>query len=174
MLSRKLIAGLALLGLTAITPAAPAPKYRTPATAEQLKKLQGEWVLSSSVRSNLTAAAVNAAVAQRALVLNRTGRAETRIRIDGDTWSNVHTLNGEERVTTAYRMKLDASKKPVWLDLVRDGTGMTTMQGILLIEGDTVKFCYRRSAGGAPVGRPTSFHPDDGCYVMTLQRVARP
>jgi uncharacterized protein (TIGR03067 family) len=171
MLSRLLIASLALIGLTAFTLAAPAPKYRPPAVAEQLKKLQGMWELSTTV--TVPQAVAGGAVAQR-VILNRVSRSTTRIRIDGDKWSYVRNLNGEERVTTAYTMKLDTSKKPMWLDLVRDGTNMPTMQGILAIEGDTLKFCYSTATRVPRLMRPTAVTSGEGYNVLTLKRIAMP
>lgn len=172
MFFRLLIAVLALIGLTTFSHAAPAPKYRPPAVAEQLKKLQGVWELSTTV--NRPQAVGGGAVAQRALVLNRVTRSTTRIRIDGDKWSYVRNVNGAERVTTSYKMKLDTSKKPIWLDLVRDGTNTPTMLGILAIEGDTVKFCYSTTTRIPRLMRPTAFLPGEGHNVLTLKRIAMP
>jgi uncharacterized protein (TIGR03067 family) len=176
MLHRNILAAAVLAACATLSPSAPAPKYRAPKTtdaAEVLKKLQGTWEMTYNYNEQPVAGARLAAV--RAV---NVARSTTQVRIQGSRWSYVRNLRGEERIGASYNVKLDPSKKPMWLDLVRDGTAEPTMVGIVSIEGDTVQFCYgsgvRQPDGRISRQRPTAFASDENGYqmMMTLRRVA--
>ncbi len=106
-------------------------------------------------------------------------RSTTNVRIDGDRWSYVRNLNGEERVTTSYKIKLDTSKKPMWIDLIRETTGQPTLQGILSIEGNTVRFCYSpasstRTGHPRPVTFEVNTEGNNRQLLMILKRAGLP
>lgn len=180
---RLLLSCLAILGFAPLLTSAPVPKYRAPKTpdpSEQLKKLQGTWEMSYAQDEQRAAAAARLGVVRGGAAAFR---STTQIRIEGTRWSYVRNLRGETRVSTVYNMKIDPTKKPIWLDLLRDGTNVPTMTGILSIEGDTIKFCYVsgsvRIVNGQPVrqqARPTTFVSDDNGnqMLMILRRVAAP
>jgi uncharacterized protein (TIGR03067 family) len=174
MYERMVLTCLVLFACVTLSSSAPVPKYRAPKTpdvTEQLKKLQGTWDLVYNEEALQPARAV---AARGAAVV----RSTTRVKIEGTRWSYVRNLRGEERVTTSYNMKIDPTKSPIWLDLVRDGMPTPLLTGILSIEGDTVRFCYRSGATATRLGqgRPTTFNIDErGTQtVMTLRRVAAP
>jgi uncharacterized protein (TIGR03067 family) len=114
-------------------------------------------------------------------------RSTTRIRIEGDQWMYIREVNGEQRVTTRYTIKLDPSKKPTWLDLHRDNTKTPYLQGIMAIQRDAMVFSYVSNSlssrkdsertGRRPVRpRPTAFEAmgETPQMTMTLRRVAKP
>ncbi len=173
MFSRYSFGFLIIFLIAAVALAAPVPKYKPPKeteAAQLLKTLQGTWdmqTMSASLLNNLKLQQLQG----RAVIL---ANSTQRIRIDGDQWSYVRNVNGTEQVATTYKMKLDTSKKPVWLDLVRENSDTPYLQGIITIEGDTVKFCYITTASvrqGAT--RPDSFEitdPNSRHVLMTLTR----
>ena len=61
-------------------------------------------------------------------------------------------------------IKLDAAKEPKHIDMTGKKDGKT-VQGIYIIEGDTLKIAYRFPAAG----RPTSFDGKD-VFMETLER----
>jgi uncharacterized protein (TIGR03067 family) len=68
--------------------------------------------------------------------------------------------------------KLDTKASPVAIDLeIKDGPVKEgKAQGIIAVEGDTLKFCYVAAPGGK---RPTKFEStkDNGAFYFVLKRV---
>lgn len=149
MTHRLVVAGVALVALTAFAPA-PLPK-------EKPKKgpthLQGTWVLEGLTRDGVPA-----------LTKAKTP-ASTKIRIEGNKWTFVRTSTS----TIGYVIKLDPSKNPCWMDLYREGNESSVyMRGIVTVEGDRLKFCYLPKAAEE---RPTSFDTKNTrAILMTLKR----
>lgn len=166
MIQRMLLSCIAVIGLSALVPAAPVPKYRAPKlsdVAAELKKMQGTYELHyPDMDGRLGGRAV--------------ARSIQRIRIEGDKWSYVRVLNGVERTTTSYVMHLDLTKKPMALDLKREGADVVYLKGIVQVDGDTITFAYVAGANTTQP-RPAAFGPTpDGnqAATMTLKKVIAP
>lgn len=84
--------------------------------------------------------------------------------IDGAKWLR------PKRRTAEYRLKLDQTKDPKWVDLYADRLGDQTLKGIYRLDGDKLTICYAYTPD-AP--RPTEFKttPDAIGYVYVLERV---
>ncbi|MFO0841619.1 MAG: hypothetical protein U0797_04355 [Gemmataceae bacterium] len=183
MLTRHAIALAALAGLCAFTAAAPAPQYRpSKASAELLKRLQGLWEAGPTYRTERLVLGGRAAPVQGLSA----ARSATLIRVEGDQWTHVRVVNGEHRALNKYTIKLDPSKKPMWIDLVREGTNTTYRQGVIEVEGESARFSYTTLPPGSarsgdrgrrpPRVRPTGFEADEDSpqMTMTLRRVGAP
>jgi uncharacterized protein (TIGR03067 family) len=83
----------------------------------------------------------------------------TRI-FDGD---KLTTKDPGKKTEEQATFKLDASKEPKQIDIAQKGG--KTVQGIYVLEGDTLKIAYK--LGGQE--RPTKLD-DDGVFVETLKR----
>jgi uncharacterized protein (TIGR03067 family) len=135
---------------------APAPKPRDNNNKKDMKLLQGTWQMVS---------------------LEATGRkmpAETAARyqvvIKDDRWTFI--LSGKELTPTT--ITIDARKKPKTIDMKRVGTPSTVMKGIYVLEGETLKICYR--VGTTDADRPKTFAAEEGktktrSILITLKRV---
>jgi uncharacterized protein (TIGR03067 family) len=84
--------------------------------------------------------------------------------IKGDKWLRPN------RRTAEYRLKLDPSKDPKWVDLSADRLGDRTLKGIYSLEGDKLTICY---AYDPELPRPTEFKTMPGVrgYIYVLERV---
>ena len=109
-------------------------------------RLQGEWTL---VSIELGGKEVD-------------GKGQ-KLVVQGDEWT---APSGGK-----FKIKIDATKSPKQLDLVREQGGKeSTWAGIYKIEGDTLTFC--RSAG--PAGeRPTEFKGGRGVALLVLKRAEK-
>lgn len=84
--------------------------------------------------------------------------------ISGDKWLRPN------RRTAEYRLKLDPTKNPKWVDLSADRLGDQTLKGIYSLDGDKLTICY---AYDPESPRPTEFKTMPGVsgYVYGLERV---
>ncbi|MES1213761.1 MAG: M56 family metallopeptidase [Singulisphaera sp.] len=73
------------------------------------------------------------------------------------------------RRTGEYRLKLDTSKNPTWVDLSADRLGEQTLKGICVLAGDKLTICY---AYKPELPRPTEFKTATGVpgYLYVLER----
>jgi uncharacterized protein (TIGR03067 family) len=169
----RLLAALAVMILgTGFAPAPPPRPYRQP--RDLLKALQGTWQLVSTERADGKGTAP------------RKGPM-MHVRIEGKSWSFVNNPPGPGGPARAsgisYELKLDASKSPAHMDLIRSlpvnqptttPPPRPTVSGIVKVEGDTVKFCYAPGLRGDGA-RPASFDKmAAGQMLMTLKRVKKP
>jgi len=164
MLVRLLLATIALIGMTAFAPV-PLPKPPKVTQKTLLESMQGDWQMVSTER-NLRGGRF-------------TSRSTTRIRIEDNRWSYVYPNGTEFRVSTTYNIVLDLHQKLATMDLKRalPGGGETVyMSGIVVVEGDTLKFCYSLAIN--PYGtrmRPTTLDPlPENAILMTLKRIGGP
>jgi len=163
MLVRLLLATIALIGMTAF---APVPLPKPPKVKPLLESMQGEWEMVST-EQNLRGRRL-------------TSRSSNRIRIEDNRWSYVFPNGGDFRVSTTYNLTLDLNQKPVAMDLKRPnprgGSDTVYMSGIVVVEGDSLKFCY--SFAFNPDGtrmRPTTMDPlPENAVMMTLKRIGGP
>lgn len=164
MTIRWIFALVVLGGVTAFAPA-PRPKPAKVSETEKLRqKMQGTWERVPPGQ---------AAVPGRVVVRPAVSRSTIQYVIKDDRWSFIRNTGGESRTTASYRMILDVSKNPPWLDLIREGTDQPFMKGILSLEGDTLKFVYVPGSSNTP--RPTAFPSSDETRsgpIMILKRVA--
>ncbi|HEY4312916.1 MAG TPA: M56 family metallopeptidase [Pirellulales bacterium] len=74
------------------------------------------------------------------------------------------------RRTSMYRLKFDATKNPMWVDLSADRLGDRTLKGICALDGDKLTICYSYDPD---LARPTEFKttPDAQAYLYVLERV---
>jgi uncharacterized protein (TIGR03067 family) len=122
------------------------------AAEEDLKKLQGEWVLESFNKEGeeLPAKALKATMT-----------------VKGEPWLYKSDI-GEWSTT----FKIDPSKTPKTIDMTI-GTGKTArrQRGIYKIEGDTLTIC--RAAGRGDEERPKEFPGDHKGLVLIVWKRAR-
>jgi len=168
--------GVALWAIVLLTGFAPAPLPRAPRStdaAELLKKLQGTWEV---------------VVHQDDLPLP--GNSRRLIHIEGESW-RFQTVRGNalqpNRSALSYRIHLDTTSKPVRIDLQRQPriarrgnlveqearvSATPIYQGVIELQGDTLRWCYVMAGGNREVVRPTSLDsPPPGAVLMTLRRV---
>jgi len=140
------MAGIALLALVMTAGAA-----AQDALSKELTSLQGTWVITM-----LDGEAVPS------------GNPEVALTIEKDKYSQ--TLDG--RVIERGTIKLDASKKPIAMDLIitEGDDANKTQLGVLEIGDKTIRFKLN-TAGVAT--RPTDFEPADGYFVFVLAKKAK-
>ncbi|HVU86030.1 MAG TPA: M56 family metallopeptidase [Pirellulales bacterium] len=116
----------------------------------ELEKLQGKWKIIDCEFSGH----------------DESQAAGTIDAISGDKWLRPN------RRTAAYQLKLEVSKKPMWVDLGADRLGDKTLKGIISLEGDKLKICYSYNPD---LPRPTEFKTVAGtpAYIYVLERVTK-
>jgi uncharacterized protein (TIGR03067 family) len=163
---------ITLAVLVAVTGFAPVPKYKPPRKMDQAtltKYMQGTWEMVT--------------LEQKVNGIKTQSRSTTRVRIEGDTWSYVnHNVGAAVVSSITYAIKLDASKTPATMDLVRNlpvnvraGRMLlrSGMQGIVKIEGELLKFQYQNGIIGQMVDSPTTFDKmSDNHILMTLKKIS--
>lgn len=149
MLSRYLIAGVALVALTAFAPA-PLPKEKPKKGPEHI---QGTWVVEELASRTMRGQP------------KTKGLPDMKIRIEGNKWTFVR-LTGSQQT---YAIQFDPSKDPCWIDLRSEGNeGSVHLRGIVAVEGDRLKFCYMPKTSEE---RPRSFElKKTTAILMTLKR----
>lgn len=131
-------------------PAAPALKG-----ADDLKKLQGDWVVTAWTQGG------------RPLDQERLDTAKWSVK--GDKYTFEMGGNTEEGT-----IKLDPGKKPAAIDLAitagsDEGKGQV---GVYQVDGDTVTFCFNRPGDTArPAG--VSVEAENSYILMTVKRVKK-
>jgi uncharacterized protein (TIGR03067 family) len=105
-----------------------------------LEGLQGNWVLASSERDG------NKLTEDQVKAIRRT--------IKGNELTV--TRDGEEILKAT--LKVDASKKPMTIDITLDGGEGQTLKGIYELNGEEQKVCYGRPGED----RPTEFAAGEG------------
>jgi uncharacterized protein (TIGR03067 family) len=85
-----------------------------------------------------------------------------------------HTIEGAKwlrpkRRTAEYRLKVDPTKDPKWVDLSAERLGDRTLKGIYLLDGDKLTICYAYDPDAL---RPAEFKTMPGVpgYVYVLER----
>jgi uncharacterized protein (TIGR03067 family) len=148
---RVVVALIALVGLTAFTPAPFPRKDQRAREVLDLKGLQGYWRVEKAERTtNGTYTVVPDPV--------------THILIENDVWVFMH---GRGNRSNEYRILVDPTRKPVWFTFRNktQNTGGTDGLMIRLPDG-RVKILYQW--GG---GRPASFEkPPANYWALTLIR----
>jgi uncharacterized protein (TIGR03067 family) len=115
-----------------------------------LKSLQGEWTVVS--------------METQGKQMPEKLREQYKLTIKGDQW--VLSLAGKPTTAT---IKIDASKKPMTLDLTGQAKG-ATFRAIFKVEGDTFTLC--RTTGKQD--RPTKFEAEDkGVMLVVWKRVKK-
>ncbi|MBI1917379.1 MAG: TIGR03067 domain-containing protein [Planctomycetes bacterium] len=108
-------------------------------------KIEGTWVVVSATRN---------------------GKTNDEIKDDKVTFKDGKlTIKAKNKDETAT-YKVDPAKKPKEIDITHEGG--KTMQGIYVVEGDTLKVCF--SKPDSP--RPTEFSAKEGsdCMLVVLKR----
>jgi uncharacterized protein (TIGR03067 family) len=97
------------------------------------------------------------------------GRDEMLTEVVEDTISDARWLRPKRR-TAEYRLKLDPTKDPKWVDLSADRLGDQTLKGIYSLDGDRLTICY---CYDPELPRPTEFKTMPGVngYIYVLERV---
>jgi uncharacterized protein (TIGR03067 family) len=122
----------------------PAPVSKT------LVPFQGTWVLTTPDGQSLA------------------GDSELTITITGDRYAQSVGGAVNERGT----FKVDATKKPMWIDLaITEGSDAAKTQvGVIDVKGDTMRGALK--APGDPV-RPTSFAAEPGVILFVAKKRAK-
>jgi uncharacterized protein (TIGR03067 family) len=119
-----------------------------------LEKLQGEWKMESME--------VRGKAAPDKL------RERYRLTIEKDQW----VLKLGDPATSGSTIKIDASKKPMTIDLSGKGKGKGlggSFRGIIKLEGDVLTFC--RVPASQPY--PTKFESSDTTTLIVWKRVKK-
>jgi len=118
---------------------------------KDLERMQGAWVM-------------------HALEIN--GKAVTKIQ---DTFLTVkkdeYKTKVKDKEPPGFRLKLDASKNPKWVDMIQtqpDGTEKV-IKGIYTFEKDTMKVCRGLEASQERPGQFATW-PDTGYFVVTWKK----
>jgi uncharacterized protein (TIGR03067 family) len=141
---------MALLGAFLVSPHLPGvavrPMKKDP-VKEDMKLLQGEWIIMSYVQGGKDYSA---------------SYAGTMVRtITGNRWNT--TQGG---AVTQYNFKIDPTKKPKTIDITMAGDGVQqSFPCIYEVDGNTLKLCQAQSGQK----RPTKFTSDDGT-ILTIAR----
>jgi len=136
VMKRSIVLLLALVGLTA------ADAAKEDAAAEDLKKMQGDWIVVTMVADGMKIP-------------------------DDDAQALFRTVKGDQYTVSRYRrvigkgtIQLDATKKPRTIDARPAGAARDAkpILGIYEFDGDKLKLCF------APAGkeRPTQFRSEEG------------
>lgn len=129
---------LVLAGLTCLPCIAKAD-----ANQDLVKKLQGTWVIVSAVSDGTKAP-----------------EEQTKpIKIVFNGNKATFFVNDKGSAAT---IKVDASKKPVWIDSLEKGAPKASL-GIIALEGDTLKMCTFKEDK-----RPMEFKSDKGSGALLL------
>lgn len=123
--------------------------------ADDLKKLQGDWVVT--------------AWKQNGVALDQERLDTARWSVKGDKYTFEMGGNTEEGA-----LKVDPAKKPAAIDLAitagsDEGKGQV---GVYQVDGDTVTFCFNRpGATDRPAG--VAADAENGYILMTVKRVKK-
>jgi len=140
-------------GLSLVVLLAGASGWGGDATKKDQEKIQGTWEPSSlSIGGKVSPAPPK--------------ELPTRV-FAGDKLTTKDPGKKGELAAEEATFKLDATKEPKHIDITRKKDSKT-VQGIYLLEGDTLKIAYRFPA----VGRPAAFDAKD-VFVETLKRQAK-
>src|SRR5262249_21229479 len=143
---RRIFAGLVVVALG--TGFAPAPKPK-PKPKNEAKMLEGTWEVTGRGADKMPA-----------------GMKTTTTIANGICTFETVGGKGPATPTIKYKMTVDATKTPPWLDLETDQGGRTIkVLGIYQLKGDTLTYTYTldlRAVGGKVTGnvdpkRPTKF-----------------
>ena len=120
---------------------------------KDLERMQGEWVLHAMEVDGKDIPAPKL--------------ADTFLIIKGDEYRT----KVKDKLQTGVKLKLDPSKKPHTVDMIRteaDGTE-TVLKGIYVLDKDTLKICRGLVAGQE---RPNQFAtwPDTNYFVVTWKK----
>ena len=114
---------------------------------KETEKLQGKWHVVSAEKEGMKMPAEKL--------------KEMKFTIEG---SNILISETGERVEKAG-FALDPSKKPKTIDILPNPMQPDeVVQGIYELDGDNLKFCWRKPGGD----RPTAFAPDEKLPTMIL------
>lgn len=113
-------------------------------------KLVGNWTITSGEKSGDKVAEDNL--------------KKIKIEIDKEKL----TLHGDMKFVFTY--KLDTSKKPVGISMtIKEGMGEgTTTEGIIDVDGDTIKLCYAMPNEKAP--KEFAAKANSGFHLFVLKR----
>lgn len=150
---RWLIVLLPLLGVLGFAPV-PRVKDKGPKDGG-LADLQGKWEVESMERSGANPASPPG--------------YKMWLDITKDTWTQVLERDGKESKSTAHPLKLDLTKSPPWIDLVRTGS-LQPIHGVFRIDKDTLTIT---STAPNSATRPTKVDRElePGQMRMKLKRV---
>ncbi len=144
-MTRVLTAVVVVLGAALV-----GAQAKPPAVAKQLVPFQGVWVLTTPDGQSLG------------------GDVELTITITGDRYAQTIAGAVNERGT----FKIDATKKPTWIDLsITEGNDAAKSQvGLIEVTGDTMRGALK--APGDTV-RPTSFNAEPGVILFVGKKRAK-
>ncbi len=117
---------------------------------EDMKKLEGEWVIESYIQGGQDHSATF-------------GGGKMTRTISGNRW----TTSSIGQVTQ-YTFRIDPTKKPKTIDITMagDGTQKQTFLCIYEVEGDTLKLCQAQ----AGQNRPAKFEATNGNDILTVAK----
>src|SRR5262249_46159850 len=141
---RALALGLAATACLAFAPA-PFPKPGRRDNADDLTKLQGNWV--------------------RVLHNGKAQPGNDVVVVRGDVWRY-------NTPTDSWVMKLDASKNPKRIDLVKIGDKNSFFRGIYRLEGDTFTYSLRHYASEQQ--RPMDYNTSHSHSWVSVYRRQKP
>ena len=125
-------------------------------------------LLPTQTRADEKAALAKLKGEYKAVTIQRGGKdapapvLKSKLVIEGNKFSIVSMFNGMERKSTLIG-KIDDSKKPMHLDLSKDGKGRYT--GIYKLDGKKLSICYNKTGEG----RPTKFaSPADSTTMLLI------
>jgi uncharacterized protein (TIGR03067 family) len=131
---------LGAIGLSAQTPA--------PELSKEMKSLQGTWVLVTADGQSVEGSGT-----------------EIDLSVTGDTYAQI--ANGQ--VVERGRIKLDASKTPIAIDLmIQEGDDANKTQLGVLQMGEGTITCKLGTPGATE--RPKDFAPSDGAFTFTAKK----
>lgn len=159
----RILLALTIVPLTLGFAPAPKPKPKPKDPVTDMKALRGTWEMQTEA-------------------FGRGGKVATKTTVkieDNGTWTQEYSGQGFNSVTH-YKVTLNTTKKPTWIDLQyvqQGGFGNTyKLIGIVEVKGDTLKFRYAYDFQGGLKGgvqqatRPTDFTKGTGS-IMTLKRI---
>jgi uncharacterized protein (TIGR03067 family) len=136
---KRLVLSLGLLGATAVA-------VQGDATAEELKKLQGTWVVKSATHD---------------------GKPANEMKMGHVVFSNDQlTVQASDGKTQKYTFKIGLNQKPKVMELIPEKAVANAAAGNVIYEldGDNLKICI-----APPDRRPTEF-TDKGAVLILLTR----
>jgi uncharacterized protein (TIGR03067 family) len=139
---------VALLASAHLLGVAVRPMKKDP-VKEDMKKLEGEWVIESYIQGGQDFSATF-------------GAGKMTRTISGNRWTT--TSNGQ---VTPYTFRIDPGKKPKTIDITMGGEGkQQTFLCIYEVEGDTLKLCQAQ----AGQNRPAKFEAANGNDILTVAK----
>ncbi len=125
------------------------------ASKKFLASMQGEWNMQKAVKGGKAAG-------------DDEKISKTTLIVKGD---HISVREGDGEPREHAKIVIDASKKPIALDIIPEGKAEGKIQGIIALEGDVLKICFSRPGQD----RPKAFESAEGSKdaLMELKRVKK-